>query len=75
MYNANHSWDAGNVTLEPTEEAEGIRVYTCTICGKTKSEAIAPLPASGCGGSIVSSICAIFTLTGALVFAKKKRRK
>ena len=39
-----HTWDEGVVTREPTEEEEGITTYTCTLCGKTKTEAIAKLP-------------------------------
>lgn len=35
-----HKWDAGKVTKEPTETAEGVKTYTCSVCGKTKTEAI-----------------------------------
>ena len=35
-----HKWDAGKVTKEPTETAEGVKTYTCSFCGKTKTEAI-----------------------------------
>lgn len=35
-----HSWDAGVVTKEPTEETEGERLYTCTACGATRTETI-----------------------------------
>ena len=38
-----HSWDAGTVTKEPTETAEGVKTYTCDICGATKTEAIPKL--------------------------------
>ncbi len=41
---AAHSWNGGEVTTEPTEEAEGVKTYTCTVCGQTKTEAIAKLP-------------------------------
>ncbi len=41
---AEHSWGAGVVTLEPTETENGIRTYTCSICGHTKTEVI---PATG----------------------------
>ena len=37
-----HSWDGGVVTEEPTETAEGQMTYTCTVCGATKTEPIAP---------------------------------
>ena len=35
-----HKWDAGKVTKEATETAEGVKTYTCSVCGKTKTEAI-----------------------------------
>ena len=35
-----HKWDAGKVTKEPTLSAEGVKTYTCSVCGKTKTEAI-----------------------------------
>ena len=35
-----HIWDAGKVTKEPTETAEGVKTYTCSVCGKTKTEVI-----------------------------------
>ena len=41
-----HTWDNGVVTTEPTTEHEGVKTYTCTSCGETKTESIARLPAS-----------------------------
>ncbi len=41
---ASHVWDEGEVTTPATEEAEGVKTYTCTICEETKEEAIAKLP-------------------------------
>ena len=38
-----HSWDDGVVTKEATTEEEGLRTYTCTICGDTKTETIPKL--------------------------------
>ncbi len=35
-----HKWDSGKVTKEPTETAEGVKTYTCSVCGRTKTEAI-----------------------------------
>lgn len=43
-----HTWDNGTVTTEPTETTPGVRTYTCTVCGQTKSEII---PATG-GSSV-----------------------
>jgi hypothetical protein len=38
-----HSY-TDQVTTEPTYEAEGVRTYTCTICGESYTEAIEQLP-------------------------------
>ena len=39
-----HIWNEGEITAEPTKEAEGVKTYTCTICGKTKTEAVEYTP-------------------------------
>ena len=36
-----HVWDAGTVTTAATCGADGVMTYTCTLCGVTKTEAIA----------------------------------
>lgn len=35
-----HSWDEGKVVTEPTEQTEGECLYTCTVCGQAKTEAV-----------------------------------
>ena len=35
-----HTYDEGKVTTEPTETTEGVKTYTCTVCGYTKTESI-----------------------------------
>lgn len=35
-----HIWNAGIVTEEATESTEGLKTYTCTVCGETKTEII-----------------------------------
>jgi len=40
---AEHTWDTGKVTTEPTEKTEGVRTYECSVCKKTKTEVIAKL--------------------------------
>ncbi len=35
-----HIWDEGKVTKKATVEKAGIKTYTCTICGTTKTEEI-----------------------------------
>lgn len=61
-----HSWDAGAVTKEPTTKEAGVRTFTCTACGTTRTEAI-PKLVLGKGGTGVgpgaSAATAEFTLT------------
>ena len=39
-----HQWDEGIVTTEPGYGKEGVKTYTCTHCGATKTEAVPALP-------------------------------
>ena len=41
---ANHTWNSGTVTTQPTCTATGVRTYTCTGCNATKTE---PISAKG----------------------------
>ena len=36
----NHTWDAGKVTKAATHLEAGVKTYTCTVCGATKTEVI-----------------------------------
>ena len=38
-----HQWDMGVITLEPTEQTKGVRLYTCTVCKETREESIPEL--------------------------------
>ena len=38
-----HIWDEGVVTTEPTETTEGVKTYTCSKCGRTKTAPIGKL--------------------------------
>ena len=40
---AAHTWDAGTVVEEATEESKGKKIYTCTVCSKTKEDEIEKL--------------------------------
>ena len=40
---AAHSWNEGVVTTQPTETTEGVKTYTCTVCGDTKTASIGTL--------------------------------
>ena len=41
---AEHTWDNGKVTTQPTCTEDGVKTYTCTVCGATRTE---PVPATG----------------------------
>ena len=75
-----HSWDGGAVTTAATCTQDGVRTYTCTRCGKTKTEAIAktghtpvsiPAVAATCeaGGKTEGSQCSV---CGAVLKAPEK---
>ena len=38
---ADHTWDEGKITTAATQDADGVKTYTCTVCGNTKTEAVA----------------------------------
>ena len=35
-----HAWDSGKVTKPATETEDGVKTFTCTRCGETKTEVI-----------------------------------
>ena len=41
--NHQHTWDEGKITKQPTTSEEGVKTYTCTACGATKTEPIEKL--------------------------------
>ncbi len=40
---AEHAWNEGVITTHPTETTEGVKTYTCTVCGNTKTAKIGML--------------------------------
>ncbi len=43
---AAHTWDSGTVTVQPTTDKEGEKTFTCTVCGRTRTETLEKLPPS-----------------------------
>ena len=37
---AEHTWDNGNITTPATSKADGVKTFTCTVCGQTKDETV-----------------------------------
>lgn len=53
-----HSWDEGAVATEPTCTGAGVRTYTCTVCGATKTESIDALGHNfGVWETVTASTC------------------
>ncbi len=39
---AEHIWSPGVITTQPTATTKGVKTYTCTVCGRTKTEEVEP---------------------------------
>ena len=37
---SDHAWDDGKITKEATETAEGVKTYSCKVCGVTRTKTI-----------------------------------
>ncbi len=48
-----HAWDSGKVTKEPTETKTGVKTFTCTRCGETKTETI---PVTNCPSAVFTDV-------------------
>ena len=46
---ADHKWDAGEITKPASHVATGIKTYTCTECGETKTETLPKTEGHGFG--------------------------
>ncbi len=82
--NTEHTSDDGVVTTEPTTSAEGVKTFTCTVCGKElRTEVIAKLnPDNARTGDstpiavwiLLSAVCALGALSALVVLRGRKRR-
>jgi hypothetical protein len=74
---ADHEWDDGVVTTEPTVDAEGEKTFTCSDCGAKKTEKVEKLAKKkGCGSSKSSGLALatpFICLPAGLMFNKKKK--
>ena len=50
----NHTWNEGTVTTQPTCTVEGVKTYTCTACGQTKTEAIPKVDHASDAGTVTT---------------------
>ena len=46
VHDCNKRWDQGKITKQPTNKHEGEKTFTCSVCGKTYSVAIAKISSS-----------------------------
>ena len=52
-----HSWDGGVVTKAATIYAKGVKTFTCTVCGETRTEDIKVLDKTWHKGQTVAPTC------------------
>ena len=50
---AKHSWDNGKVTQAPSYTKVGVKTWTCSECGKTKTTTLAKLPMPQAGTKVI----------------------
>ncbi|MBQ3355881.1 MAG: endonuclease, partial [Oscillospiraceae bacterium] len=60
----NHVWNAGSVTTAASCTQPGVMTYTCTLCGRTKTESI---PAAG--HNFVGGVCTVCGASQGAVYA------
>lgn len=51
-----HAWDAGVITTPATYELEGVMTYTCTTCGKTRTEVIPGLKRTSIEDAVITEV-------------------
>ena len=59
---ATHTWDKGKVTTQATCTSDGVKTYTCTVCGETKTETIK----GGHKYKVIGRVRATFLVNGAV---------
>ncbi len=77
-----HAWNDGEITTEATCTQEGVKTFTCTLCGETKTEPIAKLDHVDANNDNVCDVCGAdmgttevtYTEIGTVSFADKANR-
>lgn len=72
-----HTWDSGKVTVKPTETEDGVRTFTCAVCGGTKTEVeeyVDDVPNTGDMTSVIAlGAVALVVMMGAVVVVSKRK--
>ena len=55
VFTVSHTFNSGKITTAATCKAAGVKTYTCTACGATKTETIAKNPSNHTGGTAVKN--------------------
>jgi uncharacterized repeat protein (TIGR02543 family) len=55
VWSCAHPYDSGKITTAATCTSTGIKTYTCTNCGKTKTETIAKNSSNHAGGTTIKN--------------------
>ena len=63
MIVSDHVWDEGKVTTSTTCTAAGVKTFTCTLCGETKTEALGSSGHSLVKDAAVAATCTTDGLT------------
>ena len=50
-----HTYNSGKITTAATCKSTGVKTYTCTACGTTKTETVAKNPSNHAGGTAVKN--------------------
>lgn len=70
-----HTYDEGVVTTKATKDAEGVKTYTCTVCGKTITEAIPMVEKSGSAGLIILIIVLVLIVAYVVMYFIYRKSK
>ena len=57
-----HKWNKGTITTQATCTSDGVKTYTCTVCGETKTETIK----GGHKYKVIGRVRATFLVNGAV---------